>query len=94
MVEESRRGSAQMVQGSVVSMLPQVEQTTTFSTATSMALASGASNSSFFLTRCSAARRAERGPSPGSFDRSWIRRSISGPVTERGIEPQQMKRPT
>ena len=27
-----------------------------------------------------AARRAERGPSPGSFDRSWIRRSISGPA--------------
>src|SRR5665213_658610 len=81
----SRRGSAQMVQGSMVSMLPQVEQTTTVSTATSIAFASGTSRSSFFLTRCSAARRAERGPKPGSLASSWIRRSISGPATERGM---------
>src|SRR3546814_16491080 len=31
--------------------------------------------------RCSAARRAERGPSPGTFARSWMSFSISGPVT-------------
>ena len=41
----------------------------------------GPSNWSFFLTSVSAARRAERGPSPGTFARSWISFSISGPVT-------------
>ena len=34
-----------------------------------------------FLMRSSAARRAERGPSPGRRASSWIRRSISGPAT-------------
>ena len=67
MVEASRRGSAQIVQGSLVSMLPQVEQTMTEATATSIASASGTRSWSFFLMRCSAARRAERGPRPGSF---------------------------
>src|SRR5690606_27758973 len=45
-----------------------------------MAPASGASSCSFFLMRWRAARRAERGPSPGTLARSWIRRSISGPA--------------
>ena len=35
--------------------------------------------------RCSTARRAERGPRPGSLARSWIRRSISGPAMVRDI---------
>ena len=43
--------------------------------------ASGAISGSRFLIRCSAARRAERGPSPGRRASSWIRRSISGPAT-------------
>ena len=45
------------------------------------------SSCSRFLMRCSAARRAERGPSPGRRARSWIRRSISGPATEWANSP-------
>jgi hypothetical protein len=44
--------------------------------------ASGAMSCSRFLIRCSAARRAERGPKPGRRARSWIRRSISGPAVD------------
>src|ERR1700747_431668 len=77
-------------------MLPQVLQTWILSIATCKALASGAINASRFLIRCSAARRAERGPSPGRRARSWIRRSISGPATAAGIalgaEPQKARR--
>ena len=47
-----------------------------------MASASGSISCSRFLMRCSAARRAERGPRPGSRASSWISRSISGPVTD------------
>ena len=50
-----------------------------------IALVSGAISNSRFLMRCSAARRAERGPRPGSFASNWIRRSISGPATAVGI---------
>ena len=32
------------------------------------------------VERISPIRRADRGPSPGNLDRSWIRRSISGPI--------------
>ena len=46
---------------------------TIFSIAVCKAAASGAINGSRFLIRCSAARRAERGPSPGSLARSWMR---------------------
>src|SRR4051794_29018016 len=80
MTEPSRRGSSQTEHGSVVSTLPQVEHTRTLSTASLIAEASGDSSCSFFLMRCSAARRAERGPSPGTLASSWIRRSISGPT--------------
>ena len=45
-----------------------------------LAEASGVISASRFLIRCSAARRAERGPSPGRRASSWIRRSISGPA--------------
>jgi hypothetical protein len=40
------------------------------------------------LDQCSAARRAERGPSPGRRARSWIRRSISGPATLAAISAE------
>src|ERR1700680_957828 len=81
MIEPSRRGSVHTVQGLWVSILPQVPQTTILSIATCSAPASGVISASRFLIRCSAARRAERGPSPGSRAKSWIRRSISGPAT-------------
>src|SRR5215467_13310826 len=81
MIEGSRRGSVHTVQGFCVSILLQVLQTWILSIATCSALASGVIRASRFLMRCSAARRAERGPSPGSRARSWIRRSISGPAT-------------
>ena len=69
-----------MVQGSTVSTLPQIEHTPTVSSAARNAAVSGANRLSFFLIRCSAARRAERGPRPGVLARSWISRSISGPA--------------
>src|SRR4051794_918445 len=84
-VDWSRRGSEQIEHGSTVSILPQVEHTTTLSAATLIAAASGLRSSSRFLTSCRAARRAERGPRPGSLASSWMRRSISGPVTAAGI---------
>src|SRR5262249_42402716 len=61
--------------------LPQVLQTWTLSSATCKADDSGIISASRFLIRCSAARRAERGPRPGSRARSWTSRSISGPAT-------------
>src|SRR5579871_2817120 len=61
-------------------MLPQVRQIWIFSIAACSAEVSGAITSSRFLMRNSAARRAERGPSPGRRASSWIRRSISGPA--------------
>jgi hypothetical protein len=76
----SRRGTVQIVQGSAVSTLPHVVQTRTYSTASAMACANGWSNCSFYLMSWRAARRAERGPSPGTLARSWIRRWISGPA--------------
>src|SRR5262245_50887478 len=85
MIEGSRLGSRQTVQGFCVSTLPQVEQISILSSAVCTAAASGAMICSRFLIRNSAARRAERGPSPGSRARSWIRRSISGPATAVGM---------
>ena len=85
MMEASRRVSVQTVQGFWVSILPQVRQTTILSIAVSSAVVSGAISASRFLMRKSAARRAERGPKPGSRAKSWIRRSISGPATAAGM---------
>jgi hypothetical protein len=65
--------------------LPQIRHTSIFSIAVCSAAASGAITSSRFLIRNNAARRAERGPSPGKRARSWIRRSISGPAAIAGI---------
>src|SRR3979490_3233551 len=79
------RRSVHTVQGFWVSILPQVLQTWILSIATCSAAASGVISASRFLIRCNAARRAERGPSPGSRASSWIRRSISGPATAAGM---------
>src|SRR5882724_5266940 len=92
MIEGSRRGSVHTVQGFWVSILPQVLQTWILSIATCSAAESGVISASRFLIRCSAARRAERGPSPGSRARSWIRRSISGPATAEGISGEAQSR--
>src|SRR6185312_9470371 len=85
MIDGSRLASVQTVHGFCVSILPQVLQTSIFSIAVSSAEVSGAISSSRFLMRWSAARRAERGPKPGSRASSWIRRSISGPATAAGM---------
>src|SRR4051794_26979226 len=85
MIEPSRRGSVQTVQGFWVSILPQLLHTWILSIATCKAAVSGVISASRFLIRCSAARLAERGPSPGNRARSWIRRSISGPATAVAI---------
>src|SRR3954453_11846320 len=60
--------------------------------ATCNALASGVISASRFLIRCSAARRAERGPSPGSRASNWIKRSISGPATAVAISGEAQSR--
>src|SRR5215469_5364801 len=85
MVDASRLGSVHTVQGFCVSILPQVLQISIFSIAVCSAAASGAMTSSRFLIRNKAARRAERGPSPGRRASNWIRRSISGPAETAGI---------
>src|SRR4051812_18296887 len=60
--------------------------------ATCKAVVSGVIYASRFLIRCSAARRAERGPSPGSRASNWIRRSISGPATAVAISGEAQSR--
>src|SRR5580704_19198 len=92
MMVGSRRGSVHTVQGFWVSILPQVLQTWILSIATCSAAESGVISASRFLIKCSAARRAERGPSPGSRANSWIRRSISGPATAVGISGEAQSR--
>src|SRR5580692_13078173 len=92
MMAPSRRGSVHTVQGFCVSILPQIRQTWILSIATCSAPASGVIRASRFLIRCSAARRAERGPSPGSRANSWIRRSISGPATAEAILAEAQSR--
>src|ERR1700716_1886563 len=92
MIAGSRRRSVQTVQGFWVSILPQVLQTSILSIATCSAPASGVIKASRFLIRCSAARRAERGPSPGSRANNWIRRSISGPATAEAISAETKPR--
>src|ERR1700757_227281 len=85
MIEPSRRGSVQTVHGFWVSIFPQVLQTWILSIATCSADDSGVIKASRFLIKCSAARRAERGPSPGNRASNWISRSISGPATADAI---------
>src|SRR5580698_7971344 len=92
MIAGSRRGSVHTVQGFWVSILPQVLQTWILSIATCSAEESGVIKASRFLIKCSAARRAERGPSPGSRAKSWIRRSISGPATAVAISGEAQPR--
>src|ERR1700693_2049689 len=92
MMVGSRRGSVHTVHGIWVSILPQVLQTCILSIATCNAPANGVISASRFLIRCSAARRAERGPSPGSRASSWIRRSISGPATAVGMSAEAQPR--
>ncbi len=41
----------------------------------------------YAIQAASLARRAERGPSPGTLARSWIRRSISGPAIRLDMRP-------
>ena len=67
-----------------VSTLPQVAQTERFSFTCSSARSSGASAVSRFFIRCSTARRAERGPRPGSRASAWVSASISGEAMARG----------
>src|SRR5437016_1180929 len=85
MIEGSRRGSVHTLQGFCVSMLPHIRQIWILSMAVASAAASGAMICSRFLMRNSAARRAERGPSPGRRASSPIRRSISGPAAAVGM---------
>src|SRR5471030_1692789 len=92
MIAGSCRRSVHTVQGLWVSILPQVLQTWILSIATCSAPASGVISASRFLIRCSAARRAERGPRPGSRASSWIRRSISGPATAVAISGEAQSR--
>src|ERR1700733_2687647 len=92
MIDGSRRGSVHTVQGFWVSILPQILQTWILSIATCSAVESGVISASRFLIRCSAARRAERGPSPGSRASSWIRRSISGPATAAAMSGEAQPR--
>src|SRR6266851_3072948 len=92
MIAGSRRGSVHTVHGFWVSILPQVLQTWILSIATCSAAESGVISASRFLIRCNAARRAERGPSPGSRASSWIRRSISGPATAAAMSGEAQPR--
>src|SRR3984957_1616398 len=81
----SRRASVHTAHGFCVSILPHTRPISIFSIAACKAVASGAMSNSRFLMRNKAARRAERGPSPGSRASSWISRSISGPAAIEGI---------
>ena len=57
-------------------MLPQVEQTMILSRATASAVGQRTQQFLALADEMPAARRAERGPSPGSRASNWIRRSI------------------
>ena len=78
----SRLVSEQIEQGSRVSGAAQTEQGRTFAAVSASDWASGSINCSRFFSRASVARRAERGPMPGSLASRPIRRSISGPAEE------------
>src|SRR5262252_8837795 len=88
MMAGSRRVSVHTVQGFWVSILPHTRQISIFSSAVCIAAASGAMICSRFLMRNSAARRAERGPSPGRRASRAIRRSISGPAAAVGMSDE------
>src|SRR5580693_7250874 len=94
-MDGSRRASVHTAHGFCVSILPQTRQISIFSIADCKAVANGAISNSRFLIRNKAARRAERGPSPGSRANSWIRRSISGPATADAMlaEAQSRRQP-
>src|SRR5258705_9524530 len=77
-----RSGSRHSTQGSAVSRLPQLEHCLSAAAALARASASGSSRVSRFFSSTKAARRAERGPSPGSLASNWMRRSISCPAGE------------
>src|SRR5689334_18540906 len=66
-----------MAQGSAVSRLPQIEQARMRCAASASAVAKGSISAERRFRRKSAARRAERGPRPGSLASSWTRRSMS-----------------
>src|SRR3546814_18703451 len=83
-----------MPQGSVVSTLPQMEQTVSRSFTLSSARRSGTIAVSRFFMRCSTARRAERGPRPGSRASAWVRVSISVvAVTVKQGTPTRLGKP-
>ena len=67
----------QIAQGSDVSTLPQIEQVESLSATLLERASSGSSAVSRFFIRCSTARRAERGPRPGSRASAWDSASIS-----------------
>src|SRR4051794_14946477 len=81
-----------MAHGSWVSSEPQAEQVFTRAAASASASASGVRSCSRRLSSASAARLAERGPSPGSLARRPIRRSISGPAELAKAIPCGLKR--
>src|SRR5580704_8311769 len=87
-MDGSRRASVHTAHGFCVSILPHTRQISIFSIADCKAEASGAISNSRFLIRNKAARRAERGPSPGSRASSWIKRSISGPAAIVGMRSE------
>ena len=60
----------------VVSTLPQTEQVDRVSATACSAASNGSSAASRFFIRCSTARRAERGPRPGSRASAWVSASI------------------
>ena len=76
----SRDPSEQIEHGSRVSGAPQTEQEVTLSAVSCREAARGTRSWSRFLSRARAARRAERGPMPGSLASRLMSRSISGPA--------------
>jgi hypothetical protein len=62
----------------VVSSAPHVEHVFTAAAAWAIASANGTIKTSRFFKSCKAARRADRGPSPGTFANWLISLSISG----------------
>jgi len=76
----SRAALAQMAQGFTVSRLWQDGHSSMTAAALPSIWESGSISVSRFFKRCSATRRAERGPRPGSLEMSFIRCSISVPI--------------
>ena len=74
MSEASRLGSEQIGQGSASVMFEQIEQRRVLRLTSRIAWASAMASASGTLRTWSARRSAERGPIPGSFSNSAIRR--------------------